>query len=682
MSILPVLLITFLPLLGSIIAFLSKDNNKFAGQIFPSLLVAVSAILSWYLFFISGENSYTIHIASLLSVGSFQADWSLYVDSLTSLMFIVVATVSAVVHFYSIGYMHGDGRIAKFFSYISLFTFCMMMLVSSNNLIQLFFGWEGVGLCSYLLIGFWFKKESANNAAMKAFIVNRVGDFGLALGIALIYYLFNSVNFADIFAHADIYKNHFTLGFPTLTVITFLLFIGCMGKSAQIGLHTWLPDAMEGPTPVSALIHAATMVTAGVFLLARCSPLFELTGFTREFIVIIGSITCFVGATIALVQQDVKKIIAYSTCSQLGYMFIACGMSYYNFAMFHLATHAFFKALLFLCAGNVIHALPNGNQKINDMPAGLWKKLPITYALMWIGSLALIGIFPFSGFYSKDLILLSAKDNNFAFFIAVMVVSLTAFYSIRLILTVFHRQESIVSDKLKPREGCLFMLIPLFFLAFLAIASGFGFEHFFKITADSFWHGSIALKALIKPLEVIGLFALYFAMIGCFSAFFLRKVLLKKENISIDNIFDFWIFIFIAISLQGLVSVPYSSVVTGVISALSLVIIISILFLGKSGSKKFYYDIYNGSHRLLSAKYYFDEIYNAIFVKVIRNYSMKLWEYIDVKLIDNFGVNGLVFASQRLALSVVNLQTGFVFDYTLSILVSIVIIIGMFICLF
>ncbi|WP_333024092.1 NADH-quinone oxidoreductase subunit L, partial [Wolbachia endosymbiont of Pentidionis agamae] len=400
-------------------------------------------------------------------------------------------TVSLIVHLYSIGYMKSDNGKSRFFSYLSLFTFCMIVLVVSDNFLQLFFGWEGVGLCSYLLIGFWFQKYSANNAAIKAFIVNRIADFFLLIGILLIYYTFHSLEFTEVFNLSDLLDSQkiraFCCEFNAIHIICILLFIGCMGKSAQLGLHVWLPDAMEGPTPVSALIHAATMVTAGVFLIAKCSPLFELSHISRNLIAIVGLATAFFAATVAITQNDIKKIIAYSTCSQLGYMFMACGFSAYNIAIFHLMTHAFFKALLFLGAGNVIYSLHH-EQNIQKM-GNCWKKVPYTYALMLIGFLALCGIFPFAGFYSKDLILEHAYDvNKFAFLIGLIVAFFTAFYSWRLILLVFHSERKCKSNVC---EAPKIMLLPLIILAIGSIFSGFWGSNVLSIDNNVFWKSSL-----------------------------------------------------------------------------------------------------------------------------------------------------------------------------------------------
>src|SRR5690348_13381112 len=380
-----------------------------------------------------------------MDTGDLQVEWALRLDTLSAVMVAVVTVVSTMVHVYSVGYMAHDHSIPRFMSYLSIFTFFMLMLVTADNFVQLFFGWEGVGLASYLLIGFWYDRPSANAAAIKAFVVNRVGDFGFALGIFAVFYLFGSLQFDTVFAAApEVAKGSLNfLGhpFPALTVTCLLLFVGAMGKSAQLGLHTWLPDAMEGPTPVSALIHAATMVTAGVFMVARLSPLFEYAPVALAVVCVIGGTTAIFAASVGMAQNDIKRVIAYSTCSQLGYMFFAAGVSAYSAAIFHLMTHAFFKALLFLGAGSVIHAL-SGEQDMRKM-GGIWRLVPITYALMWIGSLALAGIPPFAGYFSKDVILEAAWASGsgvglYAFWLGIFAAFLTAFYSWRLIFLTFH----------------------------------------------------------------------------------------------------------------------------------------------------------------------------------------------------------------------------------------------------
>jgi NADH-quinone oxidoreductase subunit L len=436
-------LVVFLPLLGAVLAGLfGRTFGDRGAQAVTSGALILSALLSVVVFFdvAVGGNARTTELFTWIDSGTFELSWALRVDTLSAIMFCVVTIVSAIVHVYSVGYMAEDKSIPRFMAYLSLFTFFMLMLVSADNLVQMFFGWEGVGLASYLLIGFWYHKPSANAAAMKAFLVNRVGDVGYALGIAGIFLLFGSVEFDQILPnavdHQDTVLTVFGIEWHALTVLCLLLFVGAMGKSAQLGLHTWLPDAMEGPTPVSALIHAATMVTAGVFLVCRMSPLFEYAPDALTVVTLVGGATAFFAATVGLTQTDIKRVIAYSTCSQLGYMFFAAGVSAYGAAMFHLMTHAFFKALLFLGAGAVIHAMHH-EQDMFKM-GGLYKKIPVTYSLMWVGSLALAGFgipglgVGFAGFYSKDIVLEAAWASHgfaghFAFWLGIAAAVMTAF---------------------------------------------------------------------------------------------------------------------------------------------------------------------------------------------------------------------------------------------------------------
>src|SRR5277367_6276133 len=473
-----------------------------AAELITTGLLFVSAGLSWVVLVDVGFMHHDARIALFpwITSGDLQVGWSLRVDTLTAIMLVVVNTISSLVHVYSIGYMREDPYRPRFFSYLSLFTFAMLMLVTANNFLQLFFGWEGVGLASYLLIGFWYTRPSANAAAIKAFIVNRVGDFGFALGIFGIYYVFKTLDFDAVFAAAPamagksfIFAGH---SVDILTTLCILLFVGAMGKSAQLGLHTWLPDAMEGPTPVSALIHAATMVTAGVYMVARLSPMFEYAPAALAVVGVIGGTTCMFAASIGMAQNDIKRVIAYSTCSQLGYMFFAAGVSAYSAAMFHLFTHAFFKALLFLCAGSVIHSM-SGEQDMRRM-GGLWKKIPITYVLMWIGSLSLAGIPPFSGFFSKDSILAAAWASEtavgrYSFCLGAFTAFLTAFYSWRLLIMTFHgtsRADHETQHHI--HESPWVMLAPLFVLAAGAIGAGWLADSFFVGEGrEEFWKSSI-----------------------------------------------------------------------------------------------------------------------------------------------------------------------------------------------
>ena len=494
--------VLFLPLLGSIIGYFGRRLGNFFSELLTSFFVSVSAILSIIIFY-NGLTKGTYgnyKIFEWVSSGTFTANWSINIDPLSSIMLVVVTLVSSIVHIYSIGYMSHDLHKPRFMSYLSLFTFSMLSLVLSDNFLQLFFGWEGVGLCSYLLIGFWYKRNSANNAAIKAFIVNRVGDFGLAVGIFLIFYHLGSINYNEVFQLIPqfINKEIIFLGFEInlITSICVFLFIGAMGKSAQFLLHTWLPDAMEGPTPVSALIHAATMVTAGVFLVVRCSPIFEYSQVALNIVAIVGVITAIFAASVAIVQNDIKRIIAYSTCSQLGYMFFAAGVGAYHVAIFHLFTHAFFKALLFLGSGSVIHAFKD-DQDIRNM-GGVWKQIPYTYVLMLIGTLALTG-FPFlSGFYSKDAIIEFAffkhsLVGNFAAYSGIFTAFLTAIYSWRLMFKTFHGKYTNKDLSLKEiHESPMVMLIPLIILALVAIFSGYLFKDLLiGNESANYWQNSI-----------------------------------------------------------------------------------------------------------------------------------------------------------------------------------------------
>ncbi|HLT02198.1 MAG TPA: NADH-quinone oxidoreductase subunit L, partial [Geminicoccaceae bacterium] len=492
--------VVFFPLLGAIIAGLfGRWTGDRGAQLVTCGGLILSALCSWVVLGgVLGGEPYKVELFRWIHAGTFEADWVIRVDVLSAVMMFTVSTVSALIHVYSIGYMAHDPSIPRFMSYLSLFTFFMLALVSADNFLQLYFGWEGVGLVSYLLIGFWYTRPSAAAAAIKAFLVNRVGDVAFALGIACVYLVFDSIEFDVVFGAAGEFAQTqlvvFGGTFDTITVICILLFIGAMGKSAQIGLHTWLPDAMEGPTPVSALIHAATMVTAGVFLVARCSPLFEYSTTALGLVTFIGATTAFFAATVGLVQNDIKRVIAYSTCSQLGYMFFACGVSAYAAGIFHLYTHAFFKALLFLGAGSVIHAMSD-EQDMRRM-GGIWRKLPITYAVMWIGSLALAGVPIFAGYYSKDMILEAAYAAEgpfatYALWLGLAAAVLTAFYSWRLLFMTFHgapRASAEVMDHV--HESPRVMTIPLILLALGATFAGIFGLPMVEGTGE-FWRGAI-----------------------------------------------------------------------------------------------------------------------------------------------------------------------------------------------
>ena len=619
-----------LPLIASIISgFFGKLIGDRSSEIITSLLVSISAIFSVLVLYEVVVNQYqeNIIIATWISSGSLEVNWSMKIDSLSAVMLVVVTSVSALVHIYSIGYMSHDPHKPRFMAYLSLFTFAMLMLVTADNFIQLFFGWEGVGLCSYFLIGFWFKKESANKAAIKAFVVNRVGDFGFALGIFLIFYLFGTVNYTEVFAEIPNItdKDLVFLGitFNAVDLICLLLFIGAMGKSAQILLHTWLPDAMEGPTPVSALIHAATMVTAGVFLVVRCSPIYEYSDLALNIITIVGMSTAFFAATVALVQNDIKKIIAYSTCSQLGYMFFATGVGAYNVAMFHLFTHAFFKALLFLGSGSVIHAFKD-EQNINNM-GGVWKKLPYTYSLMIIGTLALTG-FPFlSGFYSKDAIIEFAylRGNTTGYYaagIGIFTAFLTSIYSWRLIFKTFHGEYNNKEIKIdETHESPIVMLIPLILLSIGAIFAGFLFKELFISNEgiNNFWRDSLFF---LKPL-------------------------------STDHP-PLWFLLFTPTLV--ILSIPLAYY----------------LFLKNRNLPERLASINKPLYQFLLNKWYFDELYDVLFVKPSKKLGLFLWKFFDLKIIDGFGPDGISSMIKKFSVKANKFQSGYIYQYAFVMLLG------------
>ena len=619
-----------LPLLASIISgFFGKFIGDRNSEIITSLLVSISAIFSVLVLYEVIVNQYqeNIIIATWISSGSLEVNWSMQIDSLSAVMLVVVTSVSALVHIYSIGYMSHDPHKPRFMAYLSLFTFAMLMLVTADNFIQLFFGWEGVGLCSYLLIGFWFKKDSANKAAIKAFLVNRVGDFGFALGIFLIFYLFGTVNYSEVFNQITSItdKNLVFLGVTinAIDLICLLLFVGAMGKSAQIFLHTWLPDAMEGPTPVSALIHAATMVTAGVFLVVRCSPIYEYSELALNIITIVGMITAFFAASVALVQNDIKKIIAYSTCSQLGYMFFATGVGAYNVAMFHLFTHAFFKALLFLGSGSVIHAFKD-EQNINNM-GGVWKKLPYTYCLMIIGTLALTG-FPFlSGFYSKDAIIEFAylRGNTTGYYaagIGIFTALLTSIYSWRLIFKTFHGDYNNKKIKIdETHESPFIMLIPLILLSIGAIFAGFSFKELFigYEGVNNFWRDSIFF---LKPL-------------------------------STDHP-PLW-FLLLTPTLV-ILSIPLAYY----------------LFVKNKNFPEQIVSINKPLYQFLLNKWYFDELYDVLFVKTSKKFGLFLWKFFDLKIIDGFGPDGISSMIKKFSVKANKFQSGYIYHYAFIMLLG------------
>ena len=633
-----VYLIVFLPLLGSIIAgFWGRRLGDKLSLYLTSTLLLISMTLSWITFWQLSSNHVdkVYPLMEWMNVGDFNVVWSLRHDMLSAVMMIVITTVSAMVHIYSIGYMSHDNSKPRFMSYLSLFTFAMLMLVTSDNLIQLFFGWEGVGLASYLLIGFWYHKPSAHTAAMKAFIVNRVGDFGFILGIIAIYSVFGSLYFDEIFSDVEgLHKLSIVmLGFKinVIELIAILLFIGAMGKSAQIGLHTWLPDAMEGPTPVSALIHAATMVTAGVFLVCRMSPLLEFAPFALNVITIVGAMTAIFAATIGLTQFDIKRVIAYSTCSQLGYMFFAAGVSAYPASMFHLTTHAFFKALLFLGAGSVIHAMSD-EQDMRKM-GGIWKKIPITYALMWVGSLALAGIPFFAGYYSKDLILeaawaASSNSGYFAFWLGCLAAFLTAFYSWRVLLLTFHGNFNSSKEVLDHvHESPFVMLIPLFVLALGAIFSGWYFYNdFVGYNWKEFWGNSIFISEKHKAFKLAHYVPLWVKYLPIFLA--------------ILGILCAYLFYVLNPNLPKILSKKFSP-------------------------------IYN----LFFNKWYFDELYDYLFVKSFIKFGNYFWKKGDEGTIDRFGPNGISKLVKNISSKSIIIQSGYIYHYAFAMLIGLVVLI-------
>jgi NADH-quinone oxidoreductase subunit L len=627
-------IIVFLPLLAAAIAgFFGKAIGDRGAQLVTCGALLICAALGLVLFsqILGQQNAQVIHIATWIAAGGVDVAWSLRLDTLSGVMIVVVTSVSAMVHIYSVGYMHDDPHVPRFMAYLSLFTFFMLMLVTAENFVQMFFGWEGVGLASYLLIGFWSDRPAANAAAIKAFVVNRIGDFGFALGIFATFVIFNSLDFSTVFDKAPGAVG-LTMPFlhwqvPSLTLCCILLFIGAMGKSAQIGLHTWLPDAMEGPTPVSALIHAATMVTAGVYMVARLSPMFEYSAAALAVVGVIGGTTAMFAASIGMAQNDIKRVIAYSTCSQLGYMFFAAGVSAYGAAIFHLFTHAFFKALLFLCAGSVIHAM-SGEQDMRRM-GGLWKKIPYTYVLMWIGSLSLAGIPFFSGYYSKDTILAASWASGsavgrYSFCLGTFTAFLTAFYSWRLIIMTFHGEERADHETMHHvHESPWVMLIPLFVLAAGATFLGFLTEKWF-VGEDrlSFWKGAI-------------------------------EVLPGHDSIGAAE------------SIGPIGYLPLIAAVGGIVVAY-------VCYMWKPGIPAATAMRFRALYLFLYNKWYFDELYDRLFVNTAFSLGDGLWKTGDGGIIDGLGPDGISAATRELAREVSRLQTGYVYHYAFAMLIGVV----------
>jgi NADH-quinone oxidoreductase subunit L len=634
-----VVLVVFLPLLAAAIAgFFGRAIGDRGSQIVTCGALVLSAICGIFVFRDIMHQS-APHVQTLvtwIAAGGVDVAWSLRLDTLSGVMILVVTIVSTMVHIYSIGYMEHDHSIPRFMAYLSLFTFFMLMLVTANDFVQMFFGWEGVGLASYLLIGFWYDRATADAAAIKAFVVNRVGDFGFALGIFAVFVLFGSLDFDTVFSKAPgtVQQVLPFLGWkvPALTLCCILLFVGAMGKSAQLGLHTWLPDAMEGPTPVSALIHAATMVTAGVYMVARLSPMFEYAPAALAVVGVIGGTTCMFAASIGMAQNDIKRVIAYSTCSQLGYMFIAAGVSAYAASMFHLFTHAFFKALLFLGAGAVIHAM-SGEQDMRRM-GGLWNKIPVTYVLMWIGSLSLAGIPPFSGFFSKDSILAAAWASGtavgrYSFCLGVFTAFLTAFYSWRLIIMTFHgtsRADHETQHHI--HESPWVMLMPLFVLAAGAIFAGWLAEPYF-VGEDrtEFWKAAI----LVLPYD--------------------------------DSI---------AHAVHNSLLIDYLPLVAG-LSGIALAYVCYMLRPGIPSAAAMHF---RALYLFLLNKWYFDELYDRLFVRSAFSLGEGLWKTGDGTVIDGLGPDGISAATRELAREASRLQTGYVYHYAFAMLIGVVALIS------
>lgn len=676
------LIAIFLPLCAFLIAGLfGKPIGDKGAQFITCAAVSIAAIASIVLFFdvilTDGmvDGAYTTVLGTWITSGKFSAQWALRIDQLSVVMICVVNIISACVHIYSIGYMQKDPHKARFMAYLSLFTFTMLMLVSSDNLLQLFFGWEGVGLSSYLLIGFWSHKQSANSAAIKAFVVNRIGDLGLILAIMTIFMVFGTLNFTQIFENPEQYAQtvfpFLGIDLHALTLICMLLFIGAIGKSAQLGLHTWLPDAMEGPTPVSALIHAATMVTAGVFLIARFSPLFEYAPDASMVVTLVGATTAFVAATIALTQFDIKRVIAYSTMSQLGYMFFALGVSAYGAAMFHLVTHAFFKALLFLGAGSVIHAMAN-DQDMRNM-GGIWKKIPTTYTLMVIGSLALCGMWPFAGFYSKDIILEAAWADHswfghYAYWMGIAAAFMTALYSWRLLIMTFHGEPRAIRATMeKIHESPSIMIMPLLVLATGAILAGGIFYGGFvgspkvephHISAEvNNEENSDKAESQAKPDhgEV---------MINLWSRpyFWHNSLQVLPENDTIEAAHESPIWVKL---------LPMAMGVLGILFAY-------LAYVAKPSIPSIICKIFLPIYVLFFNKWFFDRIYNFIIVKPIISIG-HIFNKSDKDVIDAVGPDGFAGFTSRFSKSLSNFQSGYVYHYAFVMIISLVCITSWFV---
>jgi NADH-quinone oxidoreductase subunit L len=656
-------LIVFLPLIGFLIAgLIGNQIGPRPSEIVTTGLLGLSGILAWIAFFRVGVGGADAHVivANWFTVGKLATAWAFRIDTLTAVMLVVVTTVSFLVHLYSVGYMHEDTSRPRFFAYLSLFTFAMLMLVTADNLVQMFFGWEGVGLASYLLIGFWYDRPSANAAAIKAFVVNRIGDFGFALGIFLVFALTGSVSFEAVFAAAPglVGKSihAFGMDWDALTLACLLLFMGAMGKSAQFLLHTWLPDAMEGPTPVSALIHAATMVTAGVFMVARLSPLFDLAPVALTVVTVVGATTAFFAATVGLVQNDIKRVIAYSTCSQLGYMFVGLGVGGYSLGIFHLFTHAFFKALLFLGAGSVIHAMHH-EQDMRNM-GGLRTKIPFTFWMMLIGTLALTGVgvpftgIGFAGYVSKDAIIEAAYVSDrpgavYAFLCVVIAAGFTSFYSWRLIFMTFFGKRHSIADYVG--------------------ADAHGDEH----AHDDHGHGDHghgehaaheSPQVMLIPLAVLALGAViagvafrYLFIGGGFEGFWRDALFLSKDNHILEEMEHApWL-----VSLS-----PTLAMLLGLALSYYMYIVAPETPRRLAAANPLLY-------RFLLNKWYFDELYDLIFVRPAFWIGRLFWKGGDGFIIDGMGPDGVSARVLDVTRNVVRLQTGYVYHYAFAMLIGV-----------
>ena len=631
----------FAPLAGALIAGLFGrvigDRAAMAASVGLMALAAVCGALSFASYSLSDAPAGALDLGTWIEAGSFHVSWSLRADTLSLVMVAMVTLVSTLIHIYSIGYMSHDATRWRFFAYLSLFTFAMLMLVTSDNLAQLFFGWEGVGLVSYLLIGYWYDRPSAVRAAIKAMVVNRVGDLSFAVGIALVFLVFHSIEFPTIFAaiQAHMRARYHLFGdyFPVYEVIGVLLFIGAMGKSAQIFLHTWLPDAMEGPTPVSALIHAATMVTAGVFLMARMSPLLSYAPHALQFVTVIGATTAIFAATVACVQTDIKRVIAYSTCSQLGYMFIAAGVAAFQASIFHLFTHAFFKALLFLGAGSVIHAMSD-EQDMRRM-GGIWRLIPATYAMIWIGSLALGGVFPFAGYYSKDGILGAAWASHtlighYGFYCGLLAAFLTAFYSWRLIIMTFHGAPRADAHAMEHvHESPPVMVFPLLVLAVGACLAGYLFDGLFIGSEQAaFWAGAIGVTPQNHVLADIDHVP--------------ALVAAAPTVVGLLGIATAYLFYMVRPAIPAMLAARFQPI-----------------------------------YQFLVHKWYFDELYQAVFVRPATWLAGFLWQVGDARIIDGMP-NGVAALAADGARQAVRIQTGSIAVYAFTMLIGLVALVSIF----